>query len=71
MSQHHNIGLIMNTSNTHHKFATVKIVSFTTEESDSEIKVSELVAGIKCGAAVCASFCVNGKSRPTAEDEAA
>lgn len=43
MSKHHNIGLIMN--NTRHGFSAAKIISYATDEIDSENKVTGLVAG--------------------------
>ena len=43
MSQHQNIGLIMN--NTRQSLAPEKILSYATKEIDSEIKITGLVAG--------------------------
>jgi hypothetical protein len=43
MSQHHNIGLIM--KNARHPFQAARIISYATEKTDSEIKVTGLVAG--------------------------
>lgn len=43
MSQHHNIGLIMN--NARNPFQAARIISYATEKTDSEIKVTGLVAG--------------------------
>ena len=43
MSQHHNIGLIVN--NARNPFQAARIISYATEKTDSEIKVTGLVAG--------------------------
>ena len=43
MSQHHNIGLILN--NARNPFQAARIISYATEKTDSEIKVTGLVAG--------------------------
>ena len=43
MSQHHNIGLILN--NARNPFQAARIISYATEKADSEIKVNGLIAG--------------------------
>ena len=43
MSQHHNIGLIVN--NARNPFQAARIISYATEKADSEIKVTGLIAG--------------------------
>ncbi len=43
MSKHANIGFII--SNPRHTFGAAKIISYATEESDTQIKVTGLVAG--------------------------